>query len=138
MFSPKSGQESLPYLLDAALARSGVTVAAVDSMSNYVCKFLERLNIIGTANSISSLARTKLSCSRCQASDVSRMAEKTYSVQSVIVASYLLSVSGASLLYTLVPSMPTLFFSEPLSRALRRKAVGGFAGVIRLSLSAAE
>ena len=28
MFSPKSGQESLPYLPDAALTRSGVTVAA--------------------------------------------------------------------------------------------------------------
>src|SRR2546423_6220415 len=45
MFSPKSGQESLPYLLDAALARSEVTVAAVDSVTNYVSKFLERLNV---------------------------------------------------------------------------------------------
>jgi hypothetical protein len=69
---------------------------------------------------------------------VSRMAEKTYAVQSAIVVSYLLSVSGASLLYALVPSMPTLFLFEPFSQALRRKTAGGFASVIRLSLSAAE
>jgi hypothetical protein len=137
MSSPKSGQESPPHLLDAALARSGVTVAAVDSMTNYVCKFLERLDVVGTVNSIYPLARTKPSCRR-QASDVSRMADKTYSVQSAIVTSYLLSVSGSSLLCTLAPFMPTLLFSEPFSRALRRKAVGGFAGVIRLSLPAAE
>jgi hypothetical protein len=68
---------------------------------------------------------------------MSRMAEKTYSVQSAIVASYLLSVSGSSLLCTLVPSMPALFFSKPFSRALRRKTVRDFMGVIRLSLSAA-
>src|SRR4051812_10503973 len=102
MFSPKSGQESPPYLLDAALARSGVTVAAVDSMTNYVYKFLKRLDVVGTANSIYPLALTKPSCSRRQASDVSRMAD-TYSVQSAIVASYLLSVSGSSLLCTLAP-----------------------------------
>jgi hypothetical protein len=138
MFSPKSGQESFPYLLDAALARSRVTVAAVDSITNCVGKFLERLNVVGAVNSIYSLARTKPSCSRRQGSDVSRMAEKTYAAQSAIVASYLLSVSGASLLYTLVPSMPTLFLFEPFSRALRRKAVGDFARVIRLSLSAPE
>jgi hypothetical protein len=58
---------------------------------------------------------------------VSRMADKTYAAQSAIVASYLLSVSGSSLLCTLVPSMPTLLFSEPFSRALYRMAVGGFA-----------
>ena len=130
MFSPKSGQESLPYLLDAALARSRVTVAAVDSMTNYVYKFLKRFNIIGTVNSIYSLARIKPSYSRRQASDVSRMAEKTYAVLSAIVASYLLSVSRSSLLYILVPSIPALFFSEPFSRGLRRKAVGDFARVI--------
>ena len=87
-----------------------ITVAAVDSMTNYVCKFLKRLNVVGTANSIYSLARTKPNCSRRQTSDVSRMAEKTYAVQSAIVASHLLSVSGSSLLYTLVPSMPTTVF----------------------------
>src|SRR5579859_5526960 len=91
-----------------------ITVAAVDSMTNYVCKFLKRLNVVATANSIYSLARTKPNCSRHQTSDVSRMAEKTYAVQSAIVASYLLSVSGSSLLYTLVPSMPTLYSSEPI------------------------
>jgi hypothetical protein len=58
MFSPKSSQESLPYLLGAAFARSGVTVGAVNSMTNYVCKFLERLNVVGTVNSIYFLART--------------------------------------------------------------------------------
>ena len=48
MFSLKSGQESLPHLLNAAFARSGVTVAAVDSIANCVDKFLERLDIVGT------------------------------------------------------------------------------------------
>jgi len=52
------------------LARSGITVAAVDSMTNYVYKFLERLDVVGTVNSIYPLARTKPSCSRRQASDV--------------------------------------------------------------------
>jgi hypothetical protein len=137
MFSPKSGQEYLLYLLDAALARSGVIVAAVDSIINYVGKFLERLNIISAVNSIYSFARIKPSCSRRQALDVSRITKKTYSVQSAIIASYLLSVSVASLLCTVVPSMPTLFLFESFSRALRRKTSGGFAGVIRLSLSAA-
>jgi len=80
MFSPKSGQESSLYLLDAALARSEVTVAAVNSMTNYVYKFLERLDVVGTANYIYPLARTKPSYGRHQASDVSRMADKTYSV----------------------------------------------------------
>ena len=48
MFSLKSGQESLPHLLNAAFARSGVTIAAVNSIANCVDKFLERLNIVGT------------------------------------------------------------------------------------------
>jgi hypothetical protein len=64
MFSLKSGQKSLPHLLNAAFARFGVAVAAVDSITNCVDKFLERLNIVGTINSIYSLARTKSSCSR--------------------------------------------------------------------------
>jgi hypothetical protein len=64
MFSLKSGQESLPHLLNAAFARSGVTVAAIDSITNCVDKFLERFKIVGTINNIYSPARTKPSCSR--------------------------------------------------------------------------
>jgi hypothetical protein len=59
MFSPKSSQKSLPYLLDAVLAQSRVTVGAVNSITNYFCKFLERLNVVGTINGIYFLARTK-------------------------------------------------------------------------------
>ena len=77
------------------------------------------------------LEKPYLRYSRRQASHVSRMADKTYAAQSAIGASYLLSVSGSSLLCTLAPFMPALLFSEPFSRALRRKVVGGFVGVIK-------
>ena len=64
---------------------------------------------------------------------MSCMAEKTYTVQSAIAPPYLLSVSGSSLLCTLELSMPALLFFEPFSRALRRKTVGDFLGVIRIT-----